>query len=273
MAVRLDLHLATHTGISRVRVRTFMQAAQAAWSLFASVDAHLGGANADWHFRELSIGSLNASFEGEWTEAVGVIDPQEHFRRREFTIEESVVDGLTLLDERPSRPRAFDLRTVDAVRQLAALIGDEVSEITISAPAQQRRVVVTARAGINATEVLRRSFRDYGSVEGSILEVNINAKPPTFRIRHEGTGGLVTCEFSPELLNQVRAGLAQRVAVRGVLHYSADGIVTRVGNISDVVLLEPSRDLQVEDLADNMFPIEGMSAAEWLDRNWDEADY
>ena len=92
--------------------------------------------------------------------------------------------------------------------------------------------------------ILRGGFRNLGSLEGDLEEVNLHGKPG-FKIWHRVSRAPVHCSFpdTPEWKERIKQLLERRVLVQGTINYFNNGIPRSIRNIVDVQDFSPDPEL------------------------------
>ncbi len=95
-----------------------------------------------------------------------------------------------------------------------------------------------------ADRILRGGFRNLGSLEGDLEEVNLHGRP-SFKIWSRVSRTPVHCSFpdTPEWKGRIKGLLEKRVFVRGTIHYFSNGIPRSIRNIIDVQDSSPAPEL------------------------------
>jgi hypothetical protein len=137
---------------------------------------------------------------------------------------EAYVSGLRqmesdqLLTEAPS---LFDIGALRATQKMISALNSEVARITFSAP-EIGQVTCGRRTLENVEHLLAARFTDTGALEGILDEPTVrNTK--RFNLYDPLTNEKVTCHFSIEKLEEIRAAWTCRVAVYGDIRYDKHG--------------------------------------------------
>jgi len=114
------------------------------------------------------------------------------------------------------------------------------------------------------------SRREFGSIEGRIIDLSTDYDEPSIKIREHGSGREIQCRIScdarDEIENSLTAGdvwTHRRARIRGLINYDPNGKITRIydGRISFI----ETKDTKIKDLHDPDFT-GGLPAYEYIDR-------
>ncbi len=114
------------------------------------------------------------------------------------------------------------------------------------------------------------SRREFGSIEGRILDISTSYDEPAIKIREHRSGREIQCRVSGDARDEIERGLTagdvwahRRARVRGVINYDAHGKIVRVHE-GRIAFIE-TRDTKLKDLHDPEFT-GGLPAYKYIDR-------
>lgn len=112
--------------------------------------------------------------------------------------------------------------------------------------------------------------KEFGSVEGRILDLSTSYDEPAIKIREHRSGREIECRISKNARDEIERSLTagdvwdhRRARVRGIINYNANGKIVRVydGQIAFI----DAKETKVKDIHDPDFT-GGLPAYEYLDR-------
>lgn len=118
-------------------------------------------------------------------------------------------------------PRLTD-EDIDGTRELASVIGNGFSSMTISSPGEPKvRVtpVLVKRVEEIASKV-RAHWFEWTSVRGTIDQITFTPTTARFRLRHQITAAEISCDFDRDMFEAVKDAIGHRVEVYGKVKYN-----------------------------------------------------
>jgi hypothetical protein len=116
----------------------------------------------------------------------------------------------------------------------------------------------------------KRDRREFGSVEGTFLEIGTHYQRPAIRIIERKTGRTIPCRVDRSVIDSIAASVDlrdvwahQRVIVRGRIHYDPEGKISHI-NAREVSRVTP-RSMTLHDIAAPDFTSQ-YSTREYIDR-------
>jgi hypothetical protein len=159
-------------------------------------------------------------------------------------IQESLIDGLEQLAERPEQPNFYSYSALRKAHRMAALSKD-VRFLSIFT--SSRRMLITDRVTQNVDYLMATGSKSLGSVRGSLDAVIVHAGHE-FRVWSPKWKRPITCYFDRSMLSDVAGHLKQEVEVIGEVHRNQKGEPVIV-KVSQFLPLEPVRTSpRIEDL-------------------------
>lgn len=257
-----------------VETETFLAAIRASLEILEELDRELTGGKLRWYVTRLATGSAIVDMSADWMlQHVGASSDDEAFRLQiERDLPSLYVDGLVTLDTTSGAwPAAFSERALLAAERLARLIDDDHVAIEISAPELGKQARITERVIANVKDLAAKRLAEIGTLEGVLVGITLARAPFTFSVREAVHGRLIQCRFTLEQLPEVREALMQRVAVRGRILTTEDGLPLRISATESIALLEVSSEFDVGAFIglDPHFT-DGLSAEEYISGTWDD---
>jgi len=138
-------------------------------------------------------------------------------------IEQSIVDGLRLMERVDERPQNFNNAAIANIRMLASVLHDERLPIdSITVVNGRDRTRITARSEAAANALLRADYQDYGTVEGR-LQIIAERKRTRLYVFDSLTDRKISCRIVPELRQQALDFFGKRIEASGLIRYRSDG--------------------------------------------------
>ena len=124
---------------------------------------------------------------------------------------------------------------LDLKRMHRLFVGTDRARSIVVARNSHPTVTIDEDISGKADRILRGGFRNLGSLEGDLEEVNLHGKP-SFKIWSRVSRTPVHCSFpdTPEWKKRIKGLLERRVFVQGTIHYFNNGIPRSIRNIIDV---------------------------------------
>jgi hypothetical protein len=193
-------------------------------------------------------------------EVVGLSRIQEMDYSR--AIQDSVLDGLDQLIERPEQPQFYSYSGLLQAQRMAAQ-ARHLKWMSVFADA--RRTVLDERIVTHVEYLTASGSKSLGSIRGS-LDAIIVHRGHEFRVWSPKWPRPIVCRFDKSMLNEVTAHLKQDVEVIGELHRNPEGVPV-VMNVEEFLPLEPvTTSPRVEDMRGLLSDIYGgKSLATYLD--------
>lgn len=199
-------------GGSHVRLSTLVTAAGTFANLVVEVSRSLHGEPVEWTV-EVEKGSV-----------VLPATPQVPVDVRQRLVQ-AVASGLASVEQRAERPPYFTDRALVQARALANL---STTDAPIRVKDGTQPVTLTKQLVAHVDQVTREAQPRIGTVEGRLDFVDIHARS-TFAIWERLTGTRVECAAGDAItVDDLRAALGRRVAVRGRIRSSKGGQKTRI---------------------------------------------
>ncbi len=159
-------------------------------------------------------------------------------------IQESVLDGLEQLTQRPEQPQFYSFSALRKAQRMAQQ-SKYLNWITVFAG--DRRAVLTDRVSANVDYLIATGSKSLGSVRGSLDAISVHAGNE-FRVWTPKWKRPIVCHFDRSMLPDVKAHLQQHVEVIGELHRNQKGEPV-IMKVEQFVPLEPVGTLpRVEDM-------------------------
>jgi hypothetical protein len=130
-------------------------------------------------------------------------------------------DGLTTIIERAEAPPHFDRALLEEFKLLAKPLSRRVSEIEIRAG--KKKIRVTKQLEVNIEKIIGEDIKSEGTVAGHLDVVNVHERN-LFYIYPVVGPAKIGCQFSNDLLEEVKAALKQYVTVSGTLRYKQNEV-------------------------------------------------
>ena len=134
-------------------------------------------------------------------------------------IQDSVLDGIEQLKERPEQPQFYSFSALTKVRRMAEQ-AKFLKWLTVFT--DNRRTEITKQVSTNVEYIMTTGSRSLGSVRGSLDALKVHAGHE-FQIWSPKSRRPVTCQFEKPMLPGVIAHLKQQVEVFGQLHRNQRG--------------------------------------------------
>jgi len=134
-------------------------------------------------------------------------------------IQDSVIDGIEQLTERPEQPQFYSYSALRSVRTMAGQVKYLKSLNVFS---ESRRTYLTSRVFSNVEYIIGTGTKSLGSVRGSLDAITVHAGHE-FRIWSVKTKRPITCRFDKAMLPEVITHLKQQVEVIGELQRNQKG--------------------------------------------------
>jgi hypothetical protein len=134
-------------------------------------------------------------------------------------IQDSVLDGIEQLNERPEQPHFYSYA---ALRKVGRMAEQSKHLNWINVFTGSRRSFLNSRVFSNVEYIISAGSKSLGSVRGSLDAITVHAGHE-FRIWSLKTKRPITCRFKKEMLPQVVNHLKQQVEVFGELHRNQKG--------------------------------------------------
>lgn len=196
---------------TKVRLSDFLAKLGALKDALAQTERLLYGDDAQVELRVVELGQKSPPYVTIEAWAAG------EFHGRERPLLDAFLRNLDALELGEESVRtAMDLPALTAYRNLAPAKGGRVAELRISGGGVVRRIDRTFAGRV--TQVVGPDELAEGSVLGALEMINFH-RVPRFAIFQTIRGRKVTCNFTPELKEQVIAALERYVKVTGTLHF------------------------------------------------------
>jgi hypothetical protein len=267
MPARLTFRVEARDSGGSVPFDAFAEMASHVANLLAELDkSHSGRATVRWVVRDLRVGSAAVELEAE---------PLNPLFDTSARVARDFASGMAAVAAERRRPNGFTESAWQETRAIVEILNDGIGSVAIEAADE----LVLLKAGLHVEDDLglaagESAPTDVGtqeviaSVEGSLDTVN--GHDPSQRhfvvwdVLHSRR---VRCDFPASLLDEVRAGLLERVRVHGRVSFDGSGRPLRVEADSIHVL---GRDVSRPSAADlrGLVPglTHGMGSAEWVRR-------
>ena len=194
----------------------------------------------DWIVSDLAMGSL-----------VTEVRPRD--KREDVSyggrVSRGIIEGLEQIEKYGTTPPYLSERGMSYARNLLNVIGHYgASGIEITDPDIDMTVELTARATVNARQLIRPRQKSVGSIEGRIETISLH-RGSRFVVYHSVTKKAVTCTFKDEnLLSIAKDALGRRVNVSGIIRSNSKGEPLRVDS-DNIRVLKSRIDIpSVDDL-------------------------
>lgn len=155
----------------------------------------------------------------------------------------ALLGGLAALERRPVRPDLFSDDSLRRARDMALVLTNGVGAIDLGAG--ERRVSLTLDTAANVESILQPRYGYVGSVEGIVQTISLRDRW-YFNVYDTLHRRSVECRFRPELLEEVKLALGQRVLVSGEMKTDVTGYVLYVA-VTQLRLLPSPGDLPQPD--------------------------
>ncbi len=168
-----------------------------------------------WTVRQLQPGSVEVPVRPE--RATEVLRPSA-------TVEvvATILEGVTLLEERAERPAHFSDAALEAAKSLADMASDD---LPISLVGNGAAVAPLSKQLVaHVEELLGHPTLSHGTVEGRLERLNLHGQHNEFSVYDARTGHGVDCRFTDRVrLEHVLPAVGRRVAVRGLMRTRPNG--------------------------------------------------
>jgi hypothetical protein len=149
-------------------------------------------------------------------------------------IQDSVLDGIDQLAERPEQPKFYSYSALKKVHRMA----DQARHLKwLSVFSGSRRAVLTERVVSNVEYLIASGSKSLGSVRGSLDSITVHSGNE-FRIWLPNLKRPVVCIFEKAMLPEVIAHLKQKVEVFGELQRNPKGEPVLV-KVEEFIASEP----------------------------------
>jgi hypothetical protein len=165
-----------------------------------------------WKISNVSTGSYNLTLTG--------IPLKGNDTLKVMNLCSIIQDGISVIAEKPSRPRFFSDRALKSVEALGNAIGNGVSKVALKG--SHSGVDFTKRMAANVDELIGVRHESFGSIEGVLDAINLH-KDKYFTIYSFLDDRGVKCLFSDELLEEAKKYLGKKVYVYGLVRSREDG--------------------------------------------------
>ena len=140
-------------------------------------------------------------------------------------------------------PEYFTEEVILNLKKMRRLfVGRDRARSIILARNSHPAITISEDISSKADRILRGGFRNLGSLEGDLEEINLHGRP-SFKIWSRVTGTPVHCSCGPELKNQIKDLLERRVLIQGTIHYFGNGIPRSIRDIVNVRDATPDPEL------------------------------
>jgi hypothetical protein len=177
-------------------------------------------------------------------------------------IQDSVLDGLDQLIERPEQPKFYSYSGLLQAQRMA----EQARHLKwMSVFAGVRRTVLDERIFTHVGYLTASGSKSLGSIRGS-LDAIIVHRGHEFRVWSPKWKRPIVCRFDKSMLSEVTAHLKQEVEVIGELHRNPEGEPV-VMNVEEFLPLEPVATIpRIEDMRGLLSDIyRGKSLGTYLD--------
>jgi hypothetical protein len=149
-------------------------------------------------------------------------------------IQESVIDGIEQLAERPEQPQFY---SYSAMKRVMTIAGQVKYLKSLDIFSGSRRMYLTPRIVSNVEYLIGTGIKSLGSIRGSLDAIVVHTGHE-FRIWSPKTKRPITCRFEKPMLPEVITHLKQQVEVVGELHRNQKGEPVLM-NVQGFLPLEP----------------------------------
>jgi len=153
-------------------------------------------------------------------------------------IQESVLDGLEQLTQKPEQPKFYSFSALQKVHRIAEQ-SKHLKWLTVFCDSHQ--TTINDRVSINVDYLVTTGSKSLGSVRGSLDAIIVHSGHE-FRIWSLKWLRPITCRFDKAILPQVMAHLKQEVEVIGELHRNSKGEPVKM-EVHQFIALEPAKTL------------------------------
>ncbi len=192
---------------------------------------------------------------------VGVVaHPKQELANLAPQIERELVDGLAMLSYSTERNRYYSDAAISKVKRLAQQ-SKSLGRIKIYTQEKEHQTIIDDGTLKNIRELTGAKEEGLGSVTGNLEAITVH-RANEFRVWDDYSGKPVTCRFTPDMENDVKTLLRQRVQVHGLVYFNQTGQPTVI-NVDGIELATPDSSLPtiaemsglVEDFTDGV-PLE-----------------
>ena len=134
-------------------------------------------------------------------------------------IQDSVVEGIEQLADRPEQPQFYSYSALTKVKRMAEQ-AKYLKLLTVFTG--NRRTILDNRVFNNVEYIIGYSSKSLGSIRGSLDALMVH-RGHEFRVWSPKRARPITCRFTREMLPEVIAHIKQQVEVVGELHRNAKG--------------------------------------------------
>lgn len=224
------------------------------------------GADAKINFSSLAVGSLDATMEYELS--LPDRSPDE-LMEEEARLEVTYVSGWAALASAAVIPEGFTRKAVEHVGRFAQLLAvDGFRDMQIFSDVLP--VTITSKTLENVRVVLGESFTDIGGCEGRLETISLAGRP-TFNIRDEVFGTVVTCAQGAIPLDDLKDALGRRVHVYGEITYNRTGFPSEISPVMGLELLDSRDPVGIERIIGLGVGLEGSTipSEQYVEKEWD----
>jgi hypothetical protein len=136
-----------------------------------------------------------------------------------------VLNGIEMLSQKAERSSCYSDSVLTRLRRLALQsksIGPLTAYSSNGDAEKKKESKINESTLTNIEELIGVKYMGFGSVSGNLDVISVH-KRHEFRIWDERTGKPVTCFFDPEMLDDVKAKLKQKVLVYGEISSNRRG--------------------------------------------------
>jgi len=151
-------------------------------------------------------------------------------------IEESVLDGMEQLMERPEQPQFYSYSAMQRAQGIAGVV-PRVNWVQVFG--DSRRASIDTRLFSNVEYIIGSETKSLGSVRGSLDAIMVHSGHE-FRVWSPKSKRPITCRFAKEMLPEVKRHLKQSVDVFGQVYRNQKGEPVLV-EVDSFLPLEPAK--------------------------------
>lgn len=221
-----------------VPLDAFLTAVKGMRELAAEIDRSLDvdEATKHWNIVGLELGSAVLTMSPQTT------NTEDAMRRVRVMYEgiESVQSGQS------GRPENFTDAALNSLKAIGAIATRYNDTVRVTVQDTIGTVNLNTQTVAHIEDWLGGKYQAVGSVEGKLDQVSIhrNKRFSVYdRLDHE-----IRCSFKEDMMPQVKAALGERVTVRGMISYRADGVPVSIKPDNLYVLRSDSELPQPEDV-------------------------
>ena len=212
----LDTRLIMYIDGPSLSLDKFIKAQEKLLIILHEVDQKISGSNehfVSWTIPFVEAGSIYLTIEGTPAlENVELSDISE--------VVDIVKSGIEIIEDRAEWPPYFTERALVSAKDLAELVGEDISLIQIRRKSHQ--VSLTKHLAANVDELIGGHYKSLGSIEGTLGSINVFLKK-TFLVYDFLTKRSVRCYFPNQLFETAKDALGRRVSVSGVIRSRKNG--------------------------------------------------